>query len=104
MINLTVRRRSSAVFIACHSPQASQDVTLEPGDLFLVVDAGGGTVDLTAHLVERRGGGGSDAGETVLAEASTCIGVFCGSGGIDAAFEAHVRDLVKILQLLDTIT
>lgn len=72
--------------------QADNAASLVSGDVFVVVDAGGGTTDITAHLVEARGG----CGETVLVEALAKSGGYCGSTAIDDNFVAFFRDLVRI--------
>ncbi len=45
-----------------------------------VVDAGGGTVDISVHLVEEKGG------VTVLADKLYSVGELCGSAYIDNDF------------------
>jgi hypothetical protein len=61
--------------------RVSGDVKMEEGDLFEVVDAGGGTVDITLHSVVPRNG------EMVLSEAATGVGGFYGSTYVDQNFE-----------------
>lgn len=70
---------------------------LMAGDVIVVVDAGGGTTDVTAHTVETRGGSSE---ETVLAEAMASCGGYCGSTFIDAGFEALYREKVRLPVLL----
>lgn len=75
-----------------HLLQDDRATPLNAGDVIVVIDAGGGTTDVTAHVVEMRGGTG---GETVLAEAMANGGGFCGSTYIDAAFETIYRNMVR---------
>jgi molecular chaperone DnaK (HSP70) len=50
----------AAALTAC----AQNNVSVEAGDVFLIVDAGGGTIDFTMHQVE------DQAGSKVLSEAT----------------------------------
>jgi hypothetical protein len=63
----------------------SSAVVMSPGEKFMVVDAGGGTVDLTMHDVVVRNG------QPVLSEAATGRGGFCGSTYVDLRFEQWFR-------------
>lgn len=53
---------------------------LPAGMTVCVLDAGGGTVDISVHMVEERGG------SSVLADALWSVGELCGSTYIDQAF------------------
>lgn len=57
---------------------------LKVGDAVMVVDAGGGTVDITVHDLVHTGAG------TGLAEATSRLGLNMGSRMIDRTFEAHL--------------
>eukprot|EP00798_Chlamydomonas_sp_ICE-L_P030760 gene30760-35798_t len=59
----------------------SKATNIQVGDTYMVVDAGGGTTDITIHTVESRGGG-----ELVLAEATHAVGEMVGATTIDTAF------------------
>jgi hypothetical protein len=61
---------------------------LPPGRSLLIVDAGGGTADVTLHTIVSRGG------EAALSEAARSRGGLCGGVAVDAAFEAHLREEV----------
>lgn len=52
------------------------------GEVVMVLDAGGGTVDVTTHLCEARKG----TGPVVLSEQLAAVGAFCGSTQSDEAF------------------
>ena len=47
-----------------------------------MLDAGGGTVDVTTHLCEARKG----TGHVVLSEQLAAVGDMCGSAQVDEAF------------------
>ncbi|GLI60799.1 hypothetical protein VaNZ11_002903, partial [Volvox africanus] len=63
---------------------------LSPGEVFMVVDAGGGTVDITIHEVEER------SGKRVLSETQAVpgLGEMFGSTDVDAAFTEYFRNKV----------
>eukprot|EP00798_Chlamydomonas_sp_ICE-L_P030765 gene30765-35804_t len=58
----------------------SNATSIQVGDTYMVVDAGGGTTDITIHTVESRGG------ELVLAEATHAVGEMVGATIIDTGF------------------
>jgi hypothetical protein len=58
---------------------------LAPGTTVMVVDAGGSTVGLTVHTIQRR------SGQLVLAEAAPGTAGFCGSEYVDRNFEEWFR-------------
>ncbi|EFJ45159.1 hypothetical protein VOLCADRAFT_106113 [Volvox carteri f. nagariensis] len=66
---------------------------LRAGEIFMVVDAGGGTVDITVHEVIERGG------TAVLSEAQAVPGwgAMWGATALDEAFKAHFRSKAKDL-------
>ncbi|KAL3145611.1 hypothetical protein ABBQ32_003157 [Trebouxia sp. C0010 RCD-2024] len=64
-----------------------QPLPFAEGKTFVVVDAGGGTVDITAHEVLRQDG------QLALSELTHSVGVMAGSTNIDEKFQQHVRDL-----------
>ncbi|KAL3161166.1 hypothetical protein ABBQ38_009535 [Trebouxia sp. C0009 RCD-2024] len=77
-----------------HEPEAAaltvlkevQDpIAMSEGDSFVVVDAGGGTVDITCHLVERK------KGQLVLTEETHREGVLAGSTYLNTMMEDYVR-------------
>jgi molecular chaperone DnaK (HSP70) len=59
--------------------------SMAPGETVMMVDAGGGTVDLTVHTIRHRDG------RAVLEEAAPGVGGFCGSTYVDKNFEAWFR-------------
>lgn len=61
-------------------PIMHQAPPLEAGEHVMVIDAGGGTVDITLHECVGRGG------QVVLAEAVAADGGHDGASTIDAAF------------------
>jgi hypothetical protein len=65
--------------------RVSRDVEMEEDSVFMVVDAGGGTVDITMHKVVSRNG------ETVLSELAPGLGGCCGSTYVDKNFEQWFR-------------
>ncbi|MEW5309674.1 MAG: hypothetical protein WDW38_001543 [Sanguina aurantia] len=86
---------SSELLTLCLEPEAAalhaaamRTLQIQQGDLFMVVDAGGGTVDITVHEVETR------AGEQVLAESICAQGAYAGSTFVDSAFESFYRQQV----------
>ncbi|KXZ46436.1 hypothetical protein GPECTOR_43g872 [Gonium pectorale] len=64
---------------------------MRPGEVFMVVDAGGGTVDITVHEVEQRG----DTAVLSEAQAVPGIGEMYGATGVDEAFTMHFRERIK---------
>ncbi|MEW5318104.1 MAG: hypothetical protein WDW38_009354 [Sanguina aurantia] len=62
-----------------------KSLNMSAGNVFMVVDAGGGTVDVTVHEVEE------EAGEVLLAEVVSADGDFSGSTFVDRNFEAFYR-------------
>jgi molecular chaperone DnaK (HSP70) len=69
-----------------HDMQLSAMAT---GATVMVVDAGGRTVDLTVHTIQRDGDG-----QLALAEAAPGIGGFCGSTYVDRSFEKWFRERI----------
>ncbi|GFH20296.1 uncharacterized protein HaLaN_17391 [Haematococcus lacustris] len=65
-----------------------QDPPLVEGMSLMVVDAGAGTVDVTIHNCQERGG------QVVLSEAICAEGALCGSLFVDKEFSAHYRAAV----------
>lgn len=63
----------AAPLFACH--------LCASGEVVMVLDAGGGTVDTTVHSCEARGG------HVVLAEVVHAAGALCGSVYVDQAFK-----------------
>lgn len=63
--------------------------SLPEGHTFMVVDAGGGTVDITVHEVVSRGG------QLALAEVAAGTGALFGATYVDETFMAHFRDVVS---------
>jgi molecular chaperone DnaK (HSP70) len=63
-------------------------LAMSAGHTFMVVDAGGGTVDITVHQVVRRGG------ELALAEMTAGVGALFGATYVDEAFVQHFRSMV----------
>ena len=73
-----------AACIACEDENAA----LEVGDTFMVLDCGGGTVDITVHRVAQK------TPDLLLDELSNPSGGPWGSTFIDAEFEEFVKKLV----------
>ncbi|MEW5318103.1 MAG: hypothetical protein WDW38_009354 [Sanguina aurantia] len=67
-----------------------KSLNMSAGNVFMVVDAGGGTVDVTVHEVEE------EAGEVLLAEVVSADGDFSGSTFVDRNFEAFYRHEARI--------
>jgi molecular chaperone DnaK (HSP70) len=65
-----------AAAIHCQKSMKRPDVALKPGEIIMVVDAGGGTVDITVHEVKEKG----------LGELIPCGGGLHGSKYIDKSF------------------
>jgi molecular chaperone DnaK (HSP70) len=63
--------------------------SMATGSTVMMVDAGGGTVDLTVHTIQRGG-----SGQVTLEEAAPGIGGFCGSTYVDRSFEEWFRERV----------
>jgi hypothetical protein len=59
---------------------------MTPGTTVMMIDAGGGTVDLTAHTIQSQA-----SGHVELAEAAAGMGGFCGSTFVDGNFEEWLR-------------
>ena len=77
-----------AAMLHAHVTELEQ---MAPGTTVMMVDAGGGTVDLTAHTVQRQA-----SGQLVLAEAAPGMGGFCGSTFVDRNFEQWFRMRVGV--------
>lgn len=75
-----------AACIACQHDQQH----LREGDAFMVLDCGGGTVDITTHRVIKR----VSARELQLAELAPPAGDALGSTFVDAEFDKLLEDLV----------
>ncbi|GIM04741.1 hypothetical protein Vretimale_9239, partial [Volvox reticuliferus] len=69
---------------------SSGTAPLRPDEVFMVVDAGGGTVDITIHEIVER------SGTAVLSEAQAVpgLGEMVGSTNVDAAFATYFRSKV----------
>ena len=74
----------AAALTAC----SQANVTVEAGEVFLIVDAGGGTVDFTMHVVEMQNG------RKVLSEATYRACLLQGSKKLDSNFEDFIAQLV----------
>ncbi len=79
---LVLEPEAAAIYCADHD-RRTEVSALNPGTRFMVVDAGGGTVDLTAYEVTPDG----------LCELAPGTGGACGSTFIDEQFEKHVGQL-----------
>jgi molecular chaperone DnaK (HSP70) len=73
-----------AAALACKEGQASAGSPLPLGTVFMIVDAGGGTVDLTTHIVDAEG----------LLEVVQGSGGACGSGYLDRRFQEKLRNVL----------
>lgn len=72
----------AAALYCLHKDAASGVSQLQAGSRFMIVDAGGGTIDLTVHEVTRGGG---------LDEVIQSSGKMCGSTTIDSAFKRYLE-------------
>ncbi|KNE62610.1 hypothetical protein AMAG_07812 [Allomyces macrogynus ATCC 38327] len=97
-----LRHERSPNLVFCYEPEAASmacvydpDVKLAPGSDFLVVDCGGGTVDL--FQCRLGAAAGTDAPE--LVELSMGQGGFFGAANVDVAFLNHLRRLMTPLGL-----
>jgi molecular chaperone DnaK (HSP70) len=77
-----------AALLHAHARNLQLDA-MATGATVMMVDAGGGTVDLTVHTIQRDGGG-----KLALAEAAPGNGGFCGSTYVDQNFEKWFRDQI----------
>ncbi|KXZ46271.1 hypothetical protein GPECTOR_45g141 [Gonium pectorale] len=77
--HLVLVHEPEAAALAC---QSRKDVTLSLGDTFLIVDAGGGTIDITWHEVVR-----DDEGKLHLEDAAHREGITYGGRRLDEDFE-----------------
>ena len=73
-----------AACVACETESAN----LEQGDTFMILDAGGGTVDITMHTVR------SPLPSLKLDELCAPSGGPWGSTYVDAEFEQFIKDLI----------
>ncbi|KAJ9522865.1 hypothetical protein QJQ45_023651 [Haematococcus lacustris] len=90
-----IRKAGSDALTIILEPEAAamdaldkQDPPLVEGMSLMVVDAGAGTVDVTIHNCQERGG------QVVLSEAICAEGALCGSLFVDKEFSAHYRAAV----------
>ncbi|RGB33504.1 hypothetical protein C1646_704289, partial [Rhizophagus diaphanus] len=83
--NLKFTTEPEAAAICCLNPTTREEHHLTPGDSFMIVDCGGGTVDLTTReLLE----------DERLSEITERSGDYCGSSFIDQAFLEFVEEKV----------
>jgi hypothetical protein len=78
----------AAALYAKHA-QGGGPISMAEAQTFMVVDAGGGTVDITVHEVVNKGG------ELVLAEMIAGAGGLFGATYVDEAFLEHFKGTVR---------
>ena len=82
---LVIVLEPEAAAIYCSEKDASLKISeLKHGSCFMIIDAGGGTIDITVHEVM------SDKGQNSLEEVVTGLGGPCGSTYIDKEFREYI--------------
>lgn len=74
---------------AIHALRASNPTNLQPSDTVLLVDAGGGTVDLITFTIEQL------SPTLILRESAPGTGAYCGSTFLNRRFEDFVRQRLE---------
>ncbi|CAG8654950.1 6266_t:CDS:2, partial [Funneliformis mosseae] len=82
--NLQFTTEPEAAAIHCLDSIAKEEHNLVPGDLFMVVDCGGGTVDITTREILE---------DNKLGEVTVREGDFCGSSFVDEAFLSFIGNI-----------
>ncbi|RUS16017.1 hypothetical protein BC937DRAFT_91694 [Endogone sp. FLAS-F59071] len=106
-LNIVLEPEAAAMY-CCRE----EDYQLEAGQSFMIVDAGGGTVDLTVHellcdpntdeecLREISRGSGKSCGSTFIDEAFVkYVKKICGAANVDNLIASHEGDWLKMMNL-----
>lgn len=103
--SLHCRKLPGSTFVGCSQPEGNKP-TFEPGTKYLVVDAGGGTIDVVAHKVRKdgrirelfRATGGAWGGTVIDRQFLNLMVIIFGEEFMNDFQTQHPKDYVELLQ------